>query len=288
MFPYILVPATGAETDGPVFATALAVARQSGAHLEFLHVRIDVERAVMAMAATDMGGGTGYDEIIETLEQDVASRMRVAEAAFQAFCTQAGLAVSREPGGSLPSAEWRVESGHEPTWLAQRGRAADLIVIGRARGEEAVAMDVLQAALMESGRPVLIAPATAPARIAETVVIAWKNTPEAAHAVAAAQPFLRAAERVVILTIDESGRHDEQSSEALRHALLWQAPNTTVRRLTSGDGAPVETLLAAAAAAKAGLLVMGGYGHSRMREVVFGGFTRHILNGADLPVLMAH
>ena len=165
VFKYILVPATGADTDAPVFSTALAVARQSGSHLVFLHVRIDVQQVLMAMATADMGGGVSYDRIIETLEEDVATRQKKAERAFHDFCEREQLAVSSDLTTHLPSAEWRTELGDEPTWLAEHGRTADLLVVGRAREGEPVAMDVLEACLMATGRPVLIAPARAPGRV---------------------------------------------------------------------------------------------------------------------------
>jgi nucleotide-binding universal stress UspA family protein len=288
MFKYILVPVTGSETDAPVFTTALAVARLSGAHLEFLHVRVDVQQTLMAMATADMGGGAGYDQIIVSLEQDVASRQQKAELAFRGFCERERLTISSEPATDLPSAEWRMETGDEPAWLAEHGRAADLLVVGRTREGEPVAMDVLEASLMATGRPVLIAPAKPPSRISGTVAIAWKNRPEAARAVAAAQPLVAMADQVIILSVDEGAGTDEQSCERLRHALSWHNANTTVQRLKQDGRPPVETLLAAATAAGADVLVMGGYGHSRVREVIFGGFTRHVLTGADLPILMAH
>ena len=162
MFKYILVPATGLETDAAVFATALAVARMSGAHLEFLHVRVDVQKTLMAMAANDLSGGAGYDQIIESLEQDVASRQQKAEQAFREFCERERVPISGDPTTDPPSAEWRMETGDEPAWLAEHGRAADLLVVGRAREGEAVAMGVLESALLASGRPVLIAPTKVP------------------------------------------------------------------------------------------------------------------------------
>ena len=288
MFKYILVPATGADTDAPVFSTALAVARQSGSHLVFLHVRIDVQQVLMAMATADMGGGVSYDRIIETLEEDVATRQKKAERAFHDFCEREQLAVSSDLTTHLPSAEWRTELGDEPTWLAEHGRTADLLVVGRAREGEPVAMDVLEACLMATGRPVLIAPARAPGRVPGTVAIAWKNRPEAARAVAAAQPFVEMADKVVVYSVVEDGETDELSCERLRYALSWHNPKTTVQRLQQDARPPVETLMAAVSAAGADMLVMGGYGHSRMREVFFGGFTRRVLAGADLPILMAH
>lgn len=288
MFKYILVPATGLETDAAVFATALAVARLSGAHLEFLHVRVDVQKTLMLMAANDLSGGAGYDQIIELLEQDVAGRQQKAELAFREFCERERVPISGDPTTNLPSAEWQMETGDEPAWLSRHGRAADLLVVGRAREGETVAMDVLELALMASGRPVLITPAKGPDTLSRTVAIAWKDRPEAARAVAAAQPFVAKADQVLILAVDEGAGTDEQCCERLRHALSWQNPNTTLRLLKS-DGRPaVEVLLAAAGAAKADVLVMGGYGHSRVREVIFGGFTRHILGDADLPIFMSH
>ncbi len=119
VFKFILVPATGADSDGPVFATALAAARLLGSHLEFLHVRADVQQALMAMAAADTGGGVGYDDILASLEQDAAGRQKKAELAFRDFCEREKLAISSDLTTDLPSAEWRMEVGDEPEWLAQ-------------------------------------------------------------------------------------------------------------------------------------------------------------------------
>ena len=288
MSRYVLVPATGADTDEPVFATALTLARLLPAHLEFLHVRVDVQATLTAMASADTGGGIDFGRILETLEQEVASRQKKAELAFRDFCERERLLVSAELSAALPSAEWRMETGDGPTWLAAHGRAADLVVVGRARDGEAVAMDVLEAALMTTGRPVLIAPAKPRRELSGIVAIAWKDRPDAARAVAAAQPILKMADQVVILSVVEDARTDEQSCERLRHALAWHNPRTRVQCLTQGDRPAVDTMLAAAAAVSADLLVMGGYGHSRLREVMLGGFTRRVLSHADLPVLMAH
>ena len=299
MVKYILVPVTGAEADAPVFATALSVARLLPAHLEFLHVRIDVQGTLTDMAAGDTrglsgiltggaGGGIQFGQILEGLEQGVSSRQKQAEAAFHDFCERERIPVTADPTPPLPSAEWRIEVGDELTCLVERARAADLIVAGRERVGEPMAMDVLEAALLVTGRPVLIAPPKARTGRSGVVAIAWKDRPEAARAVTAAQPFLPLADRVVILAVSEDARTDETSCERLRHALAWHNPRTTVQYLKPGDQSPVDTLLAAAAAVNADMLVMGGYGHSRLHEAIFGGFTRRILSSADLPVLMVH
>lgn len=286
MIKYVVVPATGAATDAPVFATALAVARLLPAHLEFLHVRLDVQTVLTAMAANDVSGGAGYDQMLESLEQDAAVRQKAAETAFRDFCEQGKVPVSSDPATDLPSAELRMETGEEPTWLAAHARAADMVVVGR-EGEE-TAMDALEACLMETGRPVLIAPSKAPTSLTGVVAIAWKDAPEAADAVAAAMPFIEAADLVIILAVDEGRQTGAGACERLRHVLAWHNARVEVHTLKPEGRAPVDVLLKAADAAKADLLVMGGYSHSRMREVMFGGFTRSVLHGADLPVLMAH
>ncbi len=101
MFKYILVPATGADSDAPVYATALAIARLCRSHLEFLHVRIDVRQTLVAMAGCDMTGGIDYDQIFESLEQDVAERQRRAKRAFLSFCQRESLPITSDSAPKL-------------------------------------------------------------------------------------------------------------------------------------------------------------------------------------------
>ena len=122
----------------------------------------------------------------------------------------------------------------------------------------------------------------------ETVVIAWKSTPETARAVTAAMPFLSLAKQVVIMTVaeDETTIEEEGAASLMAH-LCWDGFAASVRRLEPGTEGAAETLLAAARE-QAALLVMDGYGHSRLREWIFGGFTQRILRDAQVPVLIAH
>jgi nucleotide-binding universal stress UspA family protein len=288
MFKHILVPATGADSDAAVFATALLAARPSGAHLEFLHVRLDVTEIVVAMTSGGIGGGAALQGVVDRLEDEAKAQEQKAWQAFATFCAEAGISNGGAQPGSGLSADLAVETGNEAQWLAEYGRFADLVVVGRMREGQEVAMDVLEAALMDTGKPLLIAPAVAPAKLLGTVVIAWKDAPEAARAVSSAMPFIDQAERVVILSVGEDEKTGEETSERLLRSLRWHNPATSVQHLERGGRAPVEVLLGAAKSLDATLLIMGGYSHSRLREVVFGGFTQRVLNGADLPVLMAH
>jgi nucleotide-binding universal stress UspA family protein len=292
MIKTILTAATGNDGDSAVFAAALAIARPFGAHLDVLHVRLDAASVAMAMA-TDAGSGAMTAGLIERLEQDAKEREAKAQAIFARFCNEAGLAIADAPGdgrGSAPSAEWHVETGEEPRWMASYGIAADLIVAPRSRGDEVSERSILEAVLLQTGRPLLIPAATAmPANI-ERIAIAWKATPQAARAVALAMPFLARARQIVVLTIDEHPEPGaEQAAEAdrLLRNLAWHGFAARSERLQPSAGGAAATLLAAARE-RADLLVMGGYGHSRLREWVFGGFSQQVLADAPLPVLIAH
>jgi nucleotide-binding universal stress UspA family protein len=284
----ILVPATGTAEDAAVFATALAAARLFDSHLVALHVRSDVRRDIATMASVDMGVTAGLDTMIADLEAQSEAREKAAMQAWTAFRTANNIPLADAPGTPGVTGEWRGEVGNEADWLAEHGRTSDLVVAGRGREGGLVAMDVLEAALMDSGKPLIVAPDDAPAGLEGPVVVAWKNTRESAKAIAAALPLIRKASKVVILTVQEAADADPDSSPArLAAALRWH--NTVeVKVLPRGRAEPVEVLMNAARDAKATLLVMGGYGHTRLREAVFGGFTRAVLENAPIPVLMAH
>jgi nucleotide-binding universal stress UspA family protein len=276
MYRHVLAPATGTAGDGAVFATALLVARAFSAHLVFLHAKMDVTEMIVAMTA---GGGVGTAQnVIDQIEADAKAQEQRARDAFTRFAD------------SAPDikADMAVETGNEGQWLTEYGRFTDLVVAGRTRDTEDVAMDVLQALVIDSGTPVLLAPAAPPATLAETVVIAWKDTPQAIRAVASAMPFIERARRVVIVSAIGDGEADDASALRLRNWLRWHNGSTAVQTVPLTDRSAVEVLLAAAHNAGADLLVMGGYSHSQWREAVFGGVTQQVLRGADLPVLMAH
>jgi nucleotide-binding universal stress UspA family protein len=285
---FIVLPCTGDQTDAPVFATALAVARRFASHLTFLHVRPDIRQQIAALAASEVGAVSGIGDMMDRIGQEADRREHAAELGWRELCGRERLAVRDGPPFDGVSAEWIGEVGIDAAWLAEHGRVADLIVAGRGREAGGSAMEVLEAALMDSGCPVLIAPRTAPASVGGVICIAWKNTREAAGAVSAAHRFIARAERVAILTIDEDDEPGDRSAQRLQRALRWHNPNVTLQRLVRERGSAAETLLQAATRAGSDLLVMGGYGHTRLREAVFGGVTRHVLEHADLPVLMAH
>jgi len=292
MIKTILVAATGSEGDNATFAAALAIARPFAAHLDMLYVRQDPVALAVAMT-TDAGGGALAAGLIEQLEKDSRERERKAREIFTRFCAGTGLAEIGAPtpaSATAPSAEWHVETGEEPRWMATYGVAADLFIAPRATGEEGLARATLEAVLLESGRPVVIPAATALPAQFERIAIAWKPTPQVARAVAAAMPFLARAREIVVTTVEEAAAgHTEERDDAdrlVRNLALHGLAATTLRLQPGPEG--VAATLLARIGDRADLLVMGGYGHSRLREWVFGGFTEHVLADAPLPVLIAH
>ena len=290
---FIVLPSTGSAADVPVFATALAVARRFSSHLAFLHVRPDVRQEIAALAASEVGAVSGIGDTMDRMERDADQLEHAAERQWRELCQQEQLTIRDGPPGDGVSTEWIGEVGADTAWVAEHGRTADLIIVGNSGAghggqDGGIAMAVLEAALMESGRPVLVAPPAAPASVGRVVTIAWNGTREAAGAVSAALPFIAQAERVVILTVEGDDDAEDRSPERLQRVLRWHNPAVLMHRLVREHGSVAETLLAAARQAESDLLVMGGYGHTRLREAVFGGFTRHVLERAELPVLMAH
>jgi len=289
MIKTILVPASGDDRDSTGLAAALAVARVFAAHIDALHIRLDPIAAAVAMT-TDAGGGALTEGLIDQLERDAQAGEARTRESFTRFCAGAGLAevTAASRDASTPSAEWHVERGEERAWIAAYGLAADLIVMPRGTAADVAARAILEAALLETGRPVLIPAAAAMPAAFDRIAIAWKATAPAARAVAAAMPLLARAQEVVVLTVAEPDQTDDQSAtRQLVRNLAWHGVKADSARLDPQPAGAAATLLAAASK-RADLLVRGGYGHSRLREWVFGGFTRHVLADAPLPVLMVH
>ncbi|MBR0654131.1 universal stress protein [Plastoroseomonas arctica] len=290
MFQHILLPATGEPADAVVYATALAAGLGLPVHFGVLHVRQDLVTAAIDMAGLGVYGGYGAGRMIDTIEQETVAAEDAARAAFAAFRSESGLA-NAMPMAGQGSATLTVETGVEEDALVAHGRTADLVVIGRAHGGEEVSLGRMQAVLAGIGRPLLVAAPHGPAALLDTVVIAWKDSAEAARAVSAAMPFIARAGRVLVVTIGEAGDPGEPgaaSAARLVETLTRHNSAVSAWHVPAGDGEGAEALLAAASEARATLLVMGAYGHGELREMVFGGFTRSVLGGAPMPVLMMH
>jgi nucleotide-binding universal stress UspA family protein len=203
--------------------------------------------------------------------------------AFERQCAAAGVA----------SCEGRVVDAGEIEALVRYGRCSDLVVIGQTdprAGVDGVPPDLPEQVLLHSGAPVLVVPWAGDFKQAgRRVLVAWKGSPEAARALRDALPMLRRAEHVKLLQLGEEGATPEQGDD-VEAAGRWLASHgvaADARFEVSTIGIP-EMLLSRGADISADLIVMGGYGHARLREWVLGGATRHLLAHMTAPTLMAH
>lgn len=283
----VLAPLFGVPSDDSALATSLAVVRKFAAHVDIMHVRAD-PRTMIPYIGEGMSGAL-IEEMIASAEQQANERANRVRTAFDDWRARAGLPLA-ETAAEGPSCNWVETVGRPDASVARRGRVADLVVVSRPEGEAAVTTitETLEAALLESGTPLLVAAAHPGETIGSHVAIAWNGGMEAARAVAAALPFLTAAETVTVVTVGDPTppEADVKALQAylLRHGVKAQARNVE----TEGGESIGATILAAAAEAGADMMVMGSYTHSRLRELVFGGVTREVLAAAEMPVIMAH
>ena len=275
----ILVPTAAHDLINPVLESTLLTARRFGSYVEGFALRPLITEYV----PVDMVGGLTWarDDISD--EQAVAA----ARQTFERFMADHGVARFVE-GPAKVGYGWLEDATAGDAFVSSHARVFDLTVLGRpTAGQAEPSMATLEAVLFESGRPILIAPPTAPATLGEAIVIAWNGSTETARVTAFAMPFLKQARRVIVMTVEGGPLHGpsgEQITRTLRlNGIAAEALTVPAERRSTG-----ETLLKISASMGADLLVKGAYTQSRLRQMIFGGTTSHILAEATLPVFMAH
>ena len=186
------------------------------------------------------------------------------------------------------NAGWRETEGLEGQVIGDYGRLFDLIVIGRNFGQPWIDWSVMcEAALFETGRPVLVAASETPTSIGRRVVVAWNGSTETARCIALSMPFLERADSVVVLTV-EGWQVPGPSGDQVTAHLQRNGIKATSSVVNSGSRSVGEAILDETKAMNADLIVKGAYTHSRLRQLVFGGATRHLLSHTPIPLFMAH
>jgi len=223
---------------------------------------------------------------LEVKEHD-AEMAKQVRASFEGFMRERDVARSQRKNASI-SFDWLDDAPDGDAFVGSYGRVFDVIVAGRPMGGTAVrpSLATIEAVLFEAGRPVLIAPPTPPQTMGDNILIAWNCSTEQATTMALAMPLLRQASGVVVLTV-EGGTVPGPSGEQVacyleRHGVASQPITAKPQGRSTG-----EVVLAQAASLNCDLLIKGAYTQSRLRQMIFGGATRHILANAALPVLMA-
>lgn len=214
-----------------------------------------------------------------------------AKAAFEAFMQ----AHKVPPGGQAPAAYsygWPRVDAAEDAYIGSYGRVFDLIVLGRpGPAPENPRMPPLESALFDAGRPVLIVPKAVPKIIGRNVLVAWNRSTEQAHTNSFALPLLQRAEKVTVLTAEGGATTGPSGEDAALHLRRngVKAEALTIPKTERSSGEAIgELTLEHAASLGCDLVVKSAYTQSRLRQMIFGGATRHILANAAVPVLMAH
>ncbi|MGN6514676.1 MAG: universal stress protein [Rhizomicrobium sp.] len=268
----IFVPLNGMDGDRAALDAAKMLARSLGAKINGVHVRLDTNSA-LALATRETSWRA---------EREENERSSKAHAAFErAFASE----------GSSPAAKvdahWREIEGFPLYEQVFHGRMHDLVVVARERELPEESAEIL----MRTGRPVLIAPPRPTETIGEFVLLAWNNSAESARALTASMPLLAKAKKILVACVPHALADEQatgQSLDEVRSLLALHGLKAESRLLKREQGDEADLLRDAAYGAGCDLIVMGAYGHSRLREYVFGGVTRAILNECAVPVLMFH
>jgi len=225
--------------------------------------------------------------MMSATEKESTDRARAVHSMFDKFVAAHNVVLGQGHFESeTATASFATITGREEDLVAQQARLADLTVVPHPEaGEDVSSSDALHAVLFDSGRPVLIAPQKTPQSIGTRICLAWNGTAESASAVLAALPWMQRANAVRILTSDEYHRRGPQAADLLAYLALHgiTADVVTFRGIDRDVGAG---MLKATRDFGADLLAMGAYSHSRLRQLILGGVTRHVLEKSDLPVMM--
>jgi nucleotide-binding universal stress UspA family protein len=277
----LLLPLSDTPCGHAALRLGVALARQFGAHLAGVVVRVDV-RSVAPLAGEGLSGAM-IEDMMAATERESSDRAAALESLFDTVMRESGLTPGRTEGPCF--AVERV-TGRDEDMIPAMAMLADLTILPHPNDEEeATASECLHAVLFDSGRPVLIAPATAPATVGRRCCVAWNGSVESSAALGAMLPWLKQAEAVRVLHAGDYQRNGPTAADVLPYLALHGVTSDAVefQPVNRDVGAG---LLAASADFQADLLGMGAYSHSRLRQLILGGVTRHVLRSAPMPVLM--
>jgi nucleotide-binding universal stress UspA family protein len=274
----ILVPTEDNSAMQSALDTALLVARRCDSYIEGFALRW----STADFAAFDPTGGI-------PLEMDKLAAARMEKQARQIFESfMQGHNVPRSTKTEGLSFSWLDDAPQSEDFVGSYGRVFDVIVLSRPGANETfVHRRALDTGLFESGRPILLAPPAPPPQIATNVLIAWNRSTEQARATALAMPLLQKANRVTVLTVIGGTEVPGPSAEQLIHYLQRNGIAAEPMRVGLDGKNTGQAILAAAQSLDCDLLIKGAYTQSRLRQMIFGGATRHVLENAEIPVLFA-
>jgi nucleotide-binding universal stress UspA family protein len=266
----------GLGTHDPAGDYAISAAEAFGAHV--LGIAVSYEPVI---PGTVMGGIP--PEIIESQRSESNKKASTAVSRFEQAVKRTGVSgETRTISASISGAADQI---------GRIGRRFDLVIVGQPERQKSLPDEVVdEGVLFESGRPVVFVPYIQKGGMKlDRIMVCWDGSRAAARAVADAMPFLKKAKQVeIVIVADKAGKKDEIPGADLGQHLARHGLKVDVKRITSPEIDVPSTILSYAADSSADMIVMGGYGHSRLREFILGGATRGLLEAMTVPVLMSH
>lgn len=283
----ILMPLSSSGQTEERLRGALAVTRYFNAQLDVLHAQANPRQFLPEEALRMSMPADVVKQIEETSMQRAATEANRIRALLERLCREADVALVDEgtPAQPAPAANWRVIQGLRSELVAELGKVSDLLIIPQPRDRTPTA--TFEAALLRSGKPVLLVPRTMDSFKADRILLAWNGSTESARAVGLALPLLQRAAEVVVAT-GSRGKTCNPSPEQLITWLARHGIHASCKRFDNGHSGTGKALLSCARQYQTDLLVMGGFTHRRLHEQFFGGVTRHMVAEAHLPVFLAH
>ena len=275
----ILVPMENHDMQ-PALETALLLARRCESYIEGFALRWE-ELSTFGVDLMD-------DMALERYKQDTTQGAWKARQTFEAFMRKNDVPRSTKTTVSL-SFGWLDDVPEGASFVGSYGRVFDIIVMNRPDGNShGLYNRAIESGLFESGRPILLSPPSPPRQIGANVLVAWNCSTEQARTIALAMPLLQQADSVTVMTVVGGTGVPGPSAEQLTRYLQRNSVTTKLRTVELGGRNAGEAILATAKSLGCDLLIKGAYTQSRLRQMIFGGATQHVLANAALPVLLAH
>ncbi|HWA29964.1 MAG TPA: universal stress protein [Rhizomicrobium sp.] len=282
----ILAPVTGTACDGTILASAFAAAAPFAAHVVALFVRPDPAEA-MPFFGEGVSGAMAQ-EVVDQAKAAADKAVVDARATLSEAAKTAGAIITDKPEKrDTVSISFRQAQGNFADRVTQASRLSDVVVFGPLNQSDSLALaEAFEAALLETGRPVILSGQKPPRNFARRIAIGWDGSGACARALLAAMPYLARADSIDLLTIRKPGTECESCDEA-REYLSLHGLASAERMIDAGSRSIGEVLLEAAVE-KSDLLVLGGYGHKSLLQMFSGSVTKHVVTHSELPLFLVH
>lgn len=283
----ILMPLSSSGQTEERLRGALSVARYFSAQLDILHAQANPRQFLPEEALHMSMPAEVVKQIEDTSMQRAADEANHIRQLLQRLCAETGVALVDEDsaGESAPAVHWRVTQGLRSELVAELGKVNDLLIIPQPR--DGIPTATFEAAILRSGKPVLLVPRTLTAFKADRILVAWNGSTEGARALGLALPLLQRAREVVIAT-GSRGSACDPSPQQLAAYLARHGIQAQCKAFDNSHSSTGSALLQCARQQQTDLLVMGAFTHRRVHEQIFGGVTRHMVSDSPLPVFMVH